>query len=71
MTWTTSDTLSVIMVDTYIYNVYKDGFSSNRFEGVFAHLKSMWRGIYHWFSKRYSQLYLVEESRKEKIRKEK
>ena len=40
----------------------KDGYSSNRLEGAFSHLKRMWRGIYHWFSKRYSQLYLDEFS---------
>lgn len=40
----------------------KDGYSSNRLEGAFSHLKRMWRGIYHWFSKRYSQLYLNEFS---------
>ena len=42
--------------------ISKDGYSSNRLEGVFAHLKRMWRGIYHWFSKKYSQLYLKEFS---------
>ena len=39
-----------------------DGFSSNRIEGVFSHLKRMWRGIYHWFSKQYAPLYLNEFS---------
>ena len=31
-------------------------------KNVFAHLKRMWRGTYHWFSKKYSQLYLNEFS---------
>lgn len=39
-----------------------DGFSSNRIEGVFSHLKRMWRGIYHWFSKKCASLYLNEFS---------
>ena len=39
-----------------------DGFSSNRIEGVFSHLKRMWRGIYHWFSRKYASLYLNEFS---------
>lgn len=39
-----------------------DGYSSNRLEGVFAHLKRMYRGIYHWFSRRYSVGYLNEFS---------
>ncbi len=48
----------------YQHHLYrsKDGYSSNRLEGAFSHLKRMWRGIYHWFSKRYSQLYLNEFS---------
>lgn len=37
-----------------------DGYSSNRLEGAFSHLKRMWRGIYHWFSKKYAGLYLNE-----------
>lgn len=39
-----------------------DGFSSNRLEGVFSHLKRVWRGIYHWFSKQHSTAYLNEFS---------
>lgn len=39
-----------------------DGFSSNRIEGVFSHLKRMWRGIYHWFSKKCAEAYLNEFS---------
>jgi hypothetical protein len=42
--------------------ISKDGYSSNRLEGAFAHLKRMWRGIYHWFSRKYSQHYLDEFS---------
>ena len=38
----------------------EDGYSSNRLEGVFAHLKRMWRGVYHWFTKKYSPAYLNE-----------
>lgn len=39
-----------------------DGLSSNRLEGVFSHLKRMWRGIYHWFSKKRAEAYLNEFS---------
>ena len=43
-------------------NIYRsdEGYSSNRLEGVFSHLKRVWRGIYHHFSKKYSQSYLNE-----------
>lgn len=40
--------------------ISKDGFSSNRIEGVFAHLKRMYRGTYQFISKKYVQLYLNE-----------
>lgn len=42
--------------------ISKDGYSSNRLEGAFAHLKRMWRGVYHWFSKKFAPAYLNEFS---------
>ena len=37
-----------------------NGFSSNRLEGSFAHLKRMWRGVYQRWSRKYNQSYLNE-----------
>lgn len=37
-----------------------NGFSSNRLEGSFAHLKRMWRGTYQRWSRKYNQSYLNE-----------
>lgn len=37
-----------------------NGFSSNRLEASFAHLKRMWRGTYQKWSKKYNQYYLNE-----------
>lgn len=37
-----------------------NGFSSNRLEGSFAHLKRMWRGVYQRWSRKYNQYYLNE-----------
>ena len=39
-----------------------DGYSSNRLEGAFAHLKRMYRGIYQWFSRKFAPAYLNEFS---------
>lgn len=39
-----------------------NGFSSNRLEGSFAHLKRMWRGVYQRWSRKYNQYYLNEFS---------
>ena len=43
-------------------NKYKseNGYSSNRLEGSFSHLKRMWRGVYQMWSDKYNQLYLNE-----------
>ena len=38
----------------------EEGYSSNRIEGAFSHLKRVWKGVYHRFSKEYAQLYLNE-----------
>ena len=38
----------------------QNGFSSNRLEGSFAHLKRMWRGVYQRWSRKYNQSYLNE-----------
>ena len=62
--WMDSDphlTHSVCDHSKHLYSS-PDGFSSNRLEGVFAHLKRMWRGIYHWFSKKMAIAYLNEFS---------
>ncbi len=37
-----------------------NGYSSNRLEGSFAHLKRMWRGTYQRWSRKYNQSYLNE-----------
>lgn len=37
-----------------------NGYSSNRLEASFAHLKRMWRGTYQRWSKKYNQCYLNE-----------
>ena len=37
-----------------------NGFSSNRIEGAFAHLKRMWRGVYQRWSRKHNQAYLNE-----------
>ena len=37
-----------------------DGFSSNRLEAAFSHIKRSWRGIYTRWSRLYNQLYLDE-----------
>lgn len=37
-----------------------NGYSSNRLEGSFAHLKRMWRGTYQMWSRKYNQSYLNE-----------
>lgn len=39
-----------------------NGYSSNRIESSFAHLKRMWRGVYQFWSKKYNQYYLNEFS---------
>lgn len=39
-----------------------NGYSSNRLESSFAHLKRMWRGTYQRWSKKYNQAYLNEFS---------
>lgn len=46
----------------HTHHIYKseDGYTSNRLEGVFAHLKRMIRGIYQKFKREYSQGYLNE-----------
>ena len=43
-------------------NRYKseNGYSSNRVESAFAHLKRMWRGTYQRWSRKYNQSYLNE-----------
>jgi hypothetical protein len=38
----------------------KDGYSSNRLEAAFSHVKRSWRGIYTRWSRLYNQLYLDE-----------
>ena len=38
----------------------KDGYSSNRLEAAFSHLRRAWRGIYTRWSRTYVQLYLDE-----------
>lgn len=40
----------------------KDGYSSNKIESNFAHLKRMWRGTYQMWSSKYNQDYLNEYS---------
>lgn len=37
-----------------------DGFSSNRLEAAFSHIKRSWRGVYTHWSRLYNQLYLDE-----------
>ena len=37
-----------------------NGYSSNRLESSFAHLKRMWRGTYQRWSRKYNQSYLNE-----------
>lgn len=37
-----------------------DGYSSNKLEAAFSHIKRAWRGIYTRWSARYAQLYLDE-----------
>lgn len=37
-----------------------NGYSSNRLEGAFGHLKRMWRGVYQRWSRKYNQSYLNE-----------
>lgn len=37
-----------------------NGYSSNRLESSFAHLKRMWRGVYQMWSDKYNQSYLNE-----------
>lgn len=37
-----------------------DGYSSNRLEAAFSHVKRSWRGIYTRWSRKYTQLYLDE-----------
>ena len=48
----------------HTHRLYKspDGYSSNRLEGAFSHLKRMYRGIYQWFSRKFSYAYLNEFS---------
>lgn len=43
-------------------NKYKseNGYSSNRLESSFGHLKRMWRGVYQMWSDKYNQRYLNE-----------
>lgn len=38
----------------------ENGYSSNRLEGSFAHLKRMWRGVYQMWSNKFNQAYLNE-----------
>ena len=40
----------------------ENGFSSNRLEGAFSHLKRMWRGVYQRWSREHNQSYLNEFS---------
>lgn len=40
--------------------VSDDGYSSNKVENVFTNLRRMIRGVYGWFSPKYTQLYLNE-----------
>lgn len=40
----------------------KNGFSSNRLEGAFSHVRRSWHGVYTHWSKKYNQLYLSEFS---------
>lgn len=37
-----------------------DGYSSNRLEAAFAHIKRSWKGVYQRWSRTYNQLYLDE-----------
>lgn len=37
-----------------------DGYSSNRLEAAFAHVKRSWKGVYQWWSRKFNQLYLDE-----------
>ena len=54
-------THSVCDHGSHLY-ISKDGYSSNRLEGAFAHLKRMYRGIYQWFSRKFAPAYLNEFS---------
>lgn len=38
----------------------KDGYSSNRLEAAFSHIKRAWRGVYCHWTRLYNQLYLDE-----------
>ena len=40
--------------------VSEDGYSSNKVENVFTNLRRMLRGVYGWFSEKYTQHYLRE-----------
>lgn len=37
-----------------------DGFSSNRLEAAFSHIRRSWRGVYQFWTRKYTQLYLNE-----------
>lgn len=37
-----------------------DGYSSNRLEAAFSHIRRSWRGVYQYWTKNYCQLYLNE-----------
>ena len=54
-------THSVCDHGSHLY-ISKDGYSSNRLQGAFAHLKRMYRGIYQWFSRKFAPAYLNEFS---------
>lgn len=57
----TNDSLkhSICNHTKHIY-ISEDGYSSNRLEGVFSHLRRMIRGIYQLFSDKYANGYLNE-----------
>ena len=48
------------VVDHSRYQFSKDGVTTNRIEGVWAHLKRQVRGIYHLMPRKYAQRYIDE-----------
>lgn len=40
--------------------ISKDGYSSNRLEAAFSHIRRSWRGVYQFWTRTYNQLYLDE-----------